>query len=73
MPLFNDLLRTYEEEKDSDVFLEKIAPVAHEYGQAEIEIKITEKGKFSDASAVDKDNKRTLLAITDDSQSRTRT
>ena len=73
MPLFNDLLRTYEEEKDSDVFLEKIAPVAHEYGQAEIEIKITEKGKFSDASAVDKDNKRTLLAITDDSQSRTGT
>ena len=71
MPLFNDLLRTYEEEKDSDAFNEKIVPVAHEYGKAGIQITITSEGEFSGAAAVAKDNGKTLLAITEESQSRT--
>ena len=71
MPLFNDLLNTYEEEKDSDAFKEKIVPVAHEYGKAGIQITITEEGKFASAVKVNKGDEKTLLAITEESQSRT--
>lgn len=71
MPLFHDLLRTYEEEKDSDAFKDKIVPVAHEYGKAGIQITITEEGEFVSATAVEKGKEKTLLAITEESQSRT--
>ncbi|MGI6055484.1 MAG: type I-C CRISPR-associated protein Cas8c/Csd1 [Bilifractor sp.] len=71
MPLFYDLLSTYQEEKDSDAFKEKIVPVSHEFGKAEIQITITEKGEFASAAKVDKDNEKILLAITEESQSRT--
>lgn len=71
MPLFNDLLNTYEEEKDSDVFEEKIVPVGHEYGKAKIQITITEEGEFASAIKVEKGKEKTLLAITEESQSRT--
>lgn len=71
MPLFNDLLSTYEEEKDSNAFAEKIVPVGHEYGKAEIQITITEEGDFASATKVEKGNEKTLLAITEESQSRT--
>lgn len=71
MPLFQDLLRTYEQEKDSDVFKEKIAPIAHEYGKADIQLTITEEGEFVSATAVEKGKEETLLAVTEESQSRT--
>lgn len=71
MPLLNDLITTYDKEKDNDTFPEKIAPIAHEYGNADIQITVTEEGKFVSAAEVNKDQKMTLLAVTTGSQSRT--
>lgn len=74
MPLANDLIETYD-----TVFghepegMEKIAPIAHHYFSIHqvIDITIDQKGEFADAEVNSKLAGKTLLAVTEESASRT--
>ncbi len=74
MPLLNDLVRTYDHVFDHEPYgMEKIAPVGHQHGIKEqvIDVIIDENGSFVDASVDRQYSKKTLLAVTEDSSTRT--
>ena len=74
MSLLSDLIQTYDNyfghEPEN---IEKIAPVAHTYGSKKqvIDVTINQNGNFSHAELNGKNNGKTLLAVTEESASRT--